>query len=245
MDQPGLKLSVVSRMPAFNGRTLRPYQIGKDQCIGILYDEPFALHIENDDVRREIIVSIDGVNLLTAKKAVLEDRNNRFVIGPYRFFELTSWAESNEGGAHLIFVDPKNGVARHTIDDESQRGIISIACFKEAVSPERPVTRGAPIPKGGPSSSSPFGGAAVGAGTYTEQRLRTVDGLTNPVFEGVVHLRYMPHLELVAKLRAKSVTPPSNEPLPGFFPPPRMADLGTTPRVDQPARMNEEYPRFL
>lgn len=256
-----LQLHLVSARPESRGRRLRAYDIRGEQIVGAFGDEPFEIHVENPDhVRREMTISVDGINVLTGQKATLED-TRRFVIEPYKTAVLEAWPETTAGGRKFVFVSAANSASVHAIADETMRGIIALAVFKEGyVEPQRlersfassleGITRGAGGGTLGGNLEGLRGGSGVGAGDYTQQRIGQTHGLRKPVFEASVQVRHMWWDELRALLEREGIQPPAPmAPPAGFFSAGQpLANLGSTPTVGQPpppARpATIEYPRF-
>ncbi len=87
-------------------------------------------------------------------------------------------------------------------------------------------------------SESTTKGASVGAGQYVEQNVTTATGLVSPILENIVKLRYMWWTELKEELNKQALVNKNNESLgfPGDKEIKKMADLGSTPRIETAAR---------
>ncbi len=254
-------LNVETRLGQDSGKTLRKYTIGGEPVIGVWGAEPFAIRVKNYSGQRvEAKVSLDGTDVANGGEADATATGKRWVIDSFGTLVLTAWPESNKGGAAFVFGQEGASVAAHTHGNMNHRGVIAVAIFTEGAPPPAPVyepgwlggtvsacsldsvTRG-----GGFSYSSNSagglemlrGGPAVGAGSYSEQRIVSAAGLREPRLSEIIYLRYMWWDDLRATLSAQK---PANR-YAGVlgFPAQRESpfqgiSLGSTPRVDTVTR---------
>lgn len=231
------ELNIESRHSDFYGKRFRKYSIDGYDTVGVFGGDPFAITLYNwTDRRVEACISIDGTDVLTGAPANPSPEGRRWLVEPRRTVTLTAWPESRSGGAGFVFGHEGQSVAAHTHGDTSQLGWIAAAIFEEGA----PVARAAVLRHGleamGPRRG---GGSAVGAGSYTEQRIETVSGLRDPRLAQILRVRHMWWDDLSARLQAPAparMTGPvfgfpgaTEEPFKGI-------SLGTTPRVETLSR---------
>jgi hypothetical protein len=132
------KLDVVSKLPEFDGRTLKKYQIDGIDTVGVWGNEKFELHLRNNSYETiQARLSIDGVDTLSGKPADLTINHDMWLIRAGKTLHLKAWPQDSNGGACFIFTNENNSVAFHTIGDTSHKGIIAAAIFTENDPPRR------------------------------------------------------------------------------------------------------------
>jgi hypothetical protein len=125
-------LEIISDHPEFRNRALRKYNIEGINTVGAFGSEPFSILFRNNTYNKvEIIISLDGTDILTGKPADTNINNQRWLVNPYSELKVSAWCESNHGGARFIFTNANNSVALNTHGDMSNRGIIAAAVFVE------------------------------------------------------------------------------------------------------------------
>ncbi len=232
-------IKIQSRMPGYFGRELRQYEIEGIKTVGVLRDEPYQIVFHNTLPQMvQVILSIDGTNVQTGRKAILSPHTQMWVVRANSQMTLKAWPEDTEGGAELIFRDADLSVAAHTHGDLGALGYISAGVYVEGFALMQSFSLGAA--KGGLESVT-RGGPGTGAGDRVEQRVRKARGLTQPEFSHIEQVRYLWWEDLQSKLsgRYSQAGHPS-----GFAQP--MADIGTTPRGRrrQSTRHTANFTRF-
>ncbi len=250
-------LQIVSKLPGLSyGRQLFPYNVDDIPTVGVFGDEPFAIRFQNSGGKLQVKIAVDGTDVLTGRKADLLTNGRMWVVQPYDQLELEAWPEDRQGGARFVFKTVENSVALHTHGDLSARGYISAAIWAEGYQPPRRSvlesygTLGfgneSMTAKGGDTMRS-FG-PAVGAGSRVDQRIGTAAGLIQPVFSQIIQVRYLWWDDLQAKLNQQGYPfgkvhqpqhPTGFEP---FYLNQKLADLGSTPRPQEP---QPQYKRYL
>lgn len=256
------ELNIESRLDG--GNTLRKFDMNGEQFVGVYGEEPFAIRVNNRTGQRvETKVSVDGTDVANGGEANAELTGKRWVIEGYRSLMLTAWPERDDGGAAFVFGREGASVAAHTHGNINHKGVIAVAIFTEGAPPEpvyvpsftlsgtstMPSFSFGSVTRGGGLESFSYsagnfggevmrGGPAVGAGSFTEQRITSATGLRQPRITEILRVRYMWWDDLRARLAAP--------PLPRYagvlgFPaqrddPFRGINLGSAPRMDTMSR---------
>ena len=133
------ELSVISNHKDFNGKTLKKFYVDGIDTIGAYGDENFSIVFKNNTHQKiQVVISLDGTNILTGKLATTEASKDMWVVNGYGTLKLDAFPETNNGGAGFVFTSANNSVATHTHGDMSSRGIIAAAVFVEGhVEPQR------------------------------------------------------------------------------------------------------------
>lgn len=253
------ELEIISHLPQFNGKTLKPWFVDGIDTIGVWGDEPFELVFRNRTSEKvQVRLSVDGTDVLTAKKAHTDTSNDgMWVVNAYGTMSLKAWPETTERGRAFVFGKESDSVAAHTHGDLSNKGIIAAAVFTEAYKPYVPSYDRIKYTLGGPyayNSGTTKGmsvnstrrrlseekcievaAPAVGAGQEMFQKIGTAQGLVQPVLNRVVRTRYIWWDDLEAKLLKQGFVRPGDG-HPTGFPGDRerpLANLGTTPTMGQ------------
>lgn len=139
------ELNVISHHKDFSGKTLKKYHVGGIDHIGAYGDENFSVQFKNNTGNKvQVVLSLDGTNILSGKPATTEVSNDMWVVNAYGSLTLQAWPEDNNGGARFVFTSADNSVAIHTHGDLSSRGIIAAAVFVEGA-PTSPFVINNPI----------------------------------------------------------------------------------------------------
>lgn len=184
LADPGLvDLKVVDR------ETGRPLQVWRRHGRLYVAGEPgsrYALRVTNHSSGRVLVVmSVDGVNILTGQTAGYDQRG--YVFEPYQSYDLTGWRKSDTEVAAFVFSPLPDSYAART-GRPADVGVIGIAAFREKVVPVvapqvssiehrggyRDERRYAPEPA--PPPPPPFNGAARAAPAAPADRLADVTG---------------------------------------------------------------------
>jgi len=133
------ELNVISHHQDFNGKSLRKYYVNGIDTVGAYGNEPFSIVFKNNTWQKvQVVISVDGTDVFTGKRASTEPNNKMWVVNPCSKLELSAWCENDFGGASFVFTSADNSVAIHTHGDLSSRGIIAAAVFVEGhVEPQR------------------------------------------------------------------------------------------------------------
>lgn len=255
------ELNIISHHPKFEGERLVKHAIDNVDTIGVWGSEPFGIEFKNNTGNRvQVKISLDGTDILTGDRADDQSNSKMWLVSSYGTLNLSAWPETNENGARFVFGATSNSVAAHTHGDLSKKGIISAAVFVESYV-EPPTFRkldaypvsASPIRRRRTSYDSDFAlelcservdsrvdskglekGPAIGAGETISQKIHNVQGLRQPKFDRVVSLKYVWYDDLKLAIQNQ---------MPGFFvkvarvaselQPKKLANLGSTPRVDQ------------
>jgi hypothetical protein len=243
----GLSLAIVAHGTENVGRQYRQYELDGIPTIGVMQGEEFGIRFNSrffDTI--QVVVSVDGTNVLTGKQATLDPLQRMWVVQGYGSLELIAWPETTESGAAFVFTSAAKSVAAHTHGDMSARGYIGVAVFVEGSEQlywPRSMPRGSMymgVEKGGLESSDSSPG--VGAGAQKSQQIGTAQGLIKPKFEKLLQIRYMWWDEMLEKLLQTS--PDRTGSHPTGFKPGKLADLGTTPRLEASPSTPYEFTRF-
>ncbi len=98
--------------------------------------ERYSLRVSNHTAGRVLVVlSVDGVNILTGETAAYGQRG--YVFSPYETYDLTGWRKSLSEVAAFSFAPLPQSYAAQT-GRPGEVGVIGMAVFKEKVSPPPP-----------------------------------------------------------------------------------------------------------
>jgi hypothetical protein len=132
MSFPSYSLEVISHHHDFDNKTFRKHHLQGIDTIGAYGDEPFEIRFVNHTYNKvQVIISLDGTNILSGKPATTEVSKDMWVVNGYGSLSIRAWPETSEGGAAFVFTNANNSVALHTHGDLSSRGIIAAAVFVE------------------------------------------------------------------------------------------------------------------
>jgi len=103
----------------------------------------YSLRVTNrSDGRVLVVMSVDGVNILTGETAAYGQRG--YVFGPYETYDIAGWRKSETEVAAFTFAPLPQSYAART-GRPGDVGVIGIAAFRErAVAPVPPVAMAAP-----------------------------------------------------------------------------------------------------
>ena len=103
----------------------------------------YALRVSNHTGGRVLVVmSVDGVNILTGETAGYDQRG--YVFSPYETSDLTGWRKSNSEIAAFVFAPLPQSYAART-GRPVDIGVIGIAAFREKVVPVAPPVQAPPM----------------------------------------------------------------------------------------------------
>lgn len=165
------ELEVVSQLPQFSGKVLKPWFLDGIDTVGVWGEEPFELRFKNNTGQKvQVRLSVDGTDVLTGKKAHTNtDNEGMWVVNAYGSMSLKAWPETNQKGRSFMFGKTGDSVAAHTHGDLSSKGIIAAAIFTEAHKPYVPsYTRFREDYWGGGYSGGRFLGGGGIPGVYGE-----------------------------------------------------------------------------
>ena len=134
------ELEVVSHLPQFDGKVLKPWFLDGIDTVGVWGEEPFELRFRNKTGQKiQVRLSVDGTDVLTGKKAHTNtDNEGMWVVDAWGSMSLKAWPETNQKGRSFMFGKTGDSVAAHTHGDLSSKGIIAAAVFTEAYKPYVP-----------------------------------------------------------------------------------------------------------
>jgi len=119
--------------------TGQPLRVWRHQ--GRLYvagepDRRYSLRLTNNtDGRVLVVVSVDGVNIVTGETAGYNQRG--YVLGPHRSDEINGWRKSETEVAAFSFASLSQSYAART-GRPSDVGVIGMAVFREKIAPPPP-----------------------------------------------------------------------------------------------------------
>lgn len=133
MYQPeNYSLEIISRLPDFNGKSLKKYRVEGIDTVGAWGNEPFEIKFKNHTYQKiQVKLSLDGTDILTGEPATSDATEKMWVVNGKETLTLKAWPETNNGGAGFVFTSGDKSVALHTHGDTSHRGIIAAAVFTE------------------------------------------------------------------------------------------------------------------
>jgi hypothetical protein len=213
MNFDNYRLDIINK---FENKKYQKHNIEEQETIGVYEDEPFEIVLRNNTYERiQVRFSIDGTDILTGELANTDTSGKMWLVEPYGSITLSAWPETNEGGAKFIFTDCSNSVAANTHKNILGKGFIAAAVFKQ----DKPIKKLEQNTKGILRIKS-FG---VGAGEYIDQKIVKTAGLTNPVLDEILTIKY----ESWSSLRYKLRTGPN--PFPGDLE--RNINLTNVPKI--------------
>lgn len=243
-------------------KKLKKYRLDEIDMVGVQDNEQFEIELKNNTSSKiQVILSLDGINVLDGKLASTEINSEMWVVNAYSSLTVKCWPETKNGGASLIFTNLENSVVANLHDNLQGKGIIAAAIFKESQpvytimnNPNiydntvygskgvRPRTTGilrsnnvnineTNVNDSISCSAQDIQNLAIGAGEYTEQKITKVAGFHIPKLDQIVQIRYENWMKLRSKLREIKY----NENQPTAFPgdQEKMIDLKSTPRISK------------
>lgn len=265
------ELEVVSHLPQFTGKVLKPWFLDGIDTIGVWGEEPFELKFRNKTGQKvQLRLSVDGTDVLTGKKANTNtDNEGMWVVDAWGTMSLKAWPETNKKGRSFIFGKTGDSVAANTHGDLSNKGIIAAAVFTETYKPyvsdvDRYYNRFRELYwDRGLRSCYDFDGIvynqnrgdmkgiadapAVGAGQEIVQTIGKAQGLVQPKLDRIVRVRYLWWDEVEAKL-VKQGFVKFTDGHPTGFPGDReekLANLGNTPTIGGVKHYPVQIQRFV
>lgn len=227
----------------------------------------------------QVKVSVDGTDVLTGNPADTEISNDMWVVHGHSTLNLKAWPETKNGGAQFVFTHADKSVALNTHGDMSSKGIIAVAVYEEGHAPyyydctlgdsskgwggslkTKSFTRGIntndvtvsscnSVASASTDSLSFSDDAAVGAGSFVDQKITYVTGLREPKFAEIVKVRYVWWDDLKQTLEANGYSQSVPDGFPGDK---KLIDLDGVPKVDTSGnhvkygfrRVEERFYRF-
>lgn len=264
------EVRVVSLRSPTVGEAMVEYNLDKVITVGALRLEEFAICIRSKCA--DILgyrISIDGRDIQTAREASIDPNIGRYwVLPPFKTARHSVWTETQQGGARFIFTDEHLSVASNTPGMQNAKGYITVTFFQEDYPnwPEETESWGADDEDGEFDLQKDYGQSwgheepdlqkadlapevqlGVGAGTFKQERIHSVQGLYLPCYDGdFVTFRYLAWSGLLDKLNARNYPVPSSGVLEQSVVPLGFvssgADLRGVPRVTNTVAY-EKYPR--
>jgi hypothetical protein len=140
-DADPVALTVVNRE---TGQTLRTWRHHGRLFVAGEPGARYGLRVTNHtDGRVLVVMSVDGVNILTGETADYGQRG--YVLNPYGSTEVTGWRKSNSEVAAFAFAPLSQSYAART-GRPTDVGVIGMAVFRERVA-EPPSMVEAPVPR--------------------------------------------------------------------------------------------------
>ncbi|MDB5441440.1 MAG: hypothetical protein JWM33_3867 [Caulobacteraceae bacterium] len=104
----------------------------------------YSLRLTNNTGKRELVVlSVDGVNVLTGETAAYDQRG--YILRPYESYEVSGWRKSDSTVAAFNFTALSSSYAALT-GRPGDVGVIGMAVFDERVAPP-PMVQALPAPR--------------------------------------------------------------------------------------------------
>lgn len=102
--------------------------------IGELYeDEWYRIRIKNGTDRRiDLVIAVDGRNILTGKKSYLTSRESMYVLNPHKSSEYDGWRTGSDQINMFYFTGMSDSYAAAR-NDVSAIGVIAVAVYPEHV----------------------------------------------------------------------------------------------------------------
>jgi hypothetical protein len=99
----------------------------------------YELELTNHSNRRVgVLVSVDGLNVVTGERSSLSAGESMYVLNPYQSMTLRGWRSSMNEVRQFVFVDEERSYAERTGQANGDLGWIRVAAFDE----QRPVSLG-------------------------------------------------------------------------------------------------------
>lgn len=99
----------------------------------------YALELTNHTNRRVgVLVSVDGLNVVTGDRSCLSSGESMYVLNPYQSITLNGWRSSMDEVRQFVFVDEERSYAARTGQANGDMGWIRVAAFDE----QRPISLG-------------------------------------------------------------------------------------------------------
>ena len=142
--------------------TGRPLRVWRHDGRLFIAGEPgarYGLRVTNHtDGRVLVVLSVDGVNILTGETASYDQRG--YVFSPHESYDLNGWRKSNDEIAAFAFAPLPQSYAALT-GRPGDVGVIGMAVFKERAAPEPVAATDAPSVRGETRRNGPSDAPAL------------------------------------------------------------------------------------
>lgn len=135
-------LTILRTVP--NGTSLpdfspyRPFRLQGIKTIGVVPGEQYVIRYSGTRQRAFVLVSVDGVNVLTGRPAVASPDEPGFPLESAGELRVTNWQEDGRGGGALVFTTQERSVGTFR-SDSSALGYISVLVYIDEI-PYPPTT---------------------------------------------------------------------------------------------------------
>jgi len=104
----------------------------------------YSVELRNlTDRRIGVLMSVDGLNVVSGLRSSLEPGEGMYVLGPFQTAEIRGWRTSLDEVRQFVFVDEARSYASRTGQANGDMGWIRVAAFEEL----RPVALGFTMPR--------------------------------------------------------------------------------------------------
>jgi hypothetical protein len=95
----------------------------------------FVIEVKNNTADTYLaVVSVDGLNVINAKRAELDPDNGGYVVDKFQSLKVEGWRTSMDSVREFVFTnDSKKSYSHKLGANESNTGVIGIALFKEYI----------------------------------------------------------------------------------------------------------------
>ncbi len=160
-----------------DGRVAPLYSRGWWSGSGRRYFEAFqgghyAVELRNlTDRRIGVLMSVDGLNVVTGERSTLSPEESMYVLGPFESAVISGWRTSLDEVRQFVFVDEQRSYAERTGQANGDMGWVRVVAFDE----QRPLSDWGRI------RSSYRGGGAPPAPPAGEERAKSREDNSPPV----------------------------------------------------------------
>lgn len=127
------ELNIISKDDPIQDKRLKKYNIDGIDFIGAENGEQFEIQFKNNTANRiQVIISLDGLNIIDGNLASLDINSKMWVVSGYGTLNLKAWPETKNGGASFIFTTQDNSVLANIQENEQGKGLIGAAVYKES-----------------------------------------------------------------------------------------------------------------
>ncbi|MBI5614182.1 hypothetical protein HY947_04625 [Candidatus Gottesmanbacteria bacterium] len=221
------------------GKLLRPYWYG-GQIVSALQDrEEYAILVTHGQcVRAQVLLTVDGLNVLTANRANMTLTEPAFMTESYsRGLRIVAWAESSVGGGAFVYTTRNSmSVSAHRNGDPSRLGLIEAMIWTEGSHQGNLRMPSGRQPEVFTKDRSESGG--TGVGDWTTQHLTEASPLVYPQFYAHAAMRLVTVADLGCALKKSTARPLQYPPETNF------AELSGVPRIRGARSANVDFVRF-
>ncbi|MDA8423505.1 MAG: hypothetical protein M0Z89_09255 [Nitrospiraceae bacterium] len=98
--------------------------------------ENYGIDITNRTPERVgVVIAVDGRNIISGKRSDLKNTENMYIVNAYETARYDGWRTSNDQVHRFYFTDEADSYSVKTFGDQSARGVIAMAVFREKEQP--------------------------------------------------------------------------------------------------------------